>query len=369
MAEWAGVVNTRSRDYAKGASDETMRNRKYLAMLDSKGRVEYNAMHGDGDHQWQVEFSGSQVNSYADGQSVAHTRTNRWKKLTVNTRGYMANDLMTIKEFLTRGGPNQLVDRYANIIPLLLKDVKNQLGLELYVDGYAAGNENRFIGMDSFCGTGTTVAADLIAKPDDSYGGLDTDAGSYGGTWSANESTSPNASIATDWPYGLGDPQYDFNSPKLVNWSSTSWGTSSTTWEDNCEKALRQAADWCVVTGGQDGSLDMFLLESKLFTQFKNKFAGRERVMIDANSPLRKYGFTDVMNLDGVEVTSEYGIASNTGYGLNFDEMTLMFVQDQMYEVMGPEWDPSSASWVYSIFSFGNMKFRPKAFCKLKNFA
>lgn len=373
MAEWSGVVNTRTRDYVKGEQDNTIRNRKALAMLEEKGRLVFNAMHGDGDHQWQVEYKNSPVEAYGDAGTISYVRHDRWKKLVVNTRGYRATDMMTIKEKLTMGGPNQLIDRYAKIVPNLVKDLRNKLGLELYIDGYASGNDNRFIGMESFFGTGTTVAADLLATPSDTYGGLSTALGNYGGTWSSDLGTGnyPNANAATDWPNGTGDAEYDFNSPKVVNWSSTGWGTGgSTTWEDNCEKAVRQAIDWTVVSSGPEGSTDLVLLDSRLYTQFKNKFAGRERVSVTSNGPLTlKYGFSDVMNLDGVDISSEYGVPANIGYGMNFDEMELKFVQDQMYEVMGPDWDPGNAAYVYALFTFGNFTFRPKAFFKLKNVA
>jgi hypothetical protein len=43
--------------------------------------------------------------------------------------------------------------------------------------------------------------------------------------------------------------------------------------------------------------------------------------------------------------------------------------QDQLFQSMGPDWDPHSLAWLFVLIFFGNMKFSPKYFAKGLNYA
>jgi hypothetical protein len=369
--EWSGVTKVTLTKYTKGAEDHTLKNYKWLALLKQKGRITFN--HAGKDLQWQVEMKQHTVQDYGDDGVINFARMDPYELMSVDWRGYVAADRMTKKEKLMNRGPQALIERYSTIGKRLIKSIRDKFSAELYVDGHATGFENRLCGIESFMGSGTTVAADLIAQPSDTYGSSlaakSTALANKGGSWTADRATPPNAAVATDWPYGTGDDQYHYISPKLVNYKSTSWGTGSTTWEDNGERAMREMIMWCVLNSGKEGMLDLINLEPSLYTTYSNSIAPKQRINVDQNTPLRALGFKDTHVLDGVEITSEYGIGATKGYGLNFDEMELCSLNDELFFSDGPNYDPATLSWLYAVGFFGNLKFNPKAFGKLDDYA
>jgi hypothetical protein len=98
----------------------------------------------------------------------------------------------------------------------LMADIEEAFGDELYVDGNASGNEGRIHGFESWLGNSGAATNGYVATPSDTYAGLSTTLGNYGGTWS----TPPRN---TNWPDGKGDPEYDFWSPLLVDYTDTAW--------------------------------------------------------------------------------------------------------------------------------------------------
>src|SRR5687768_16115295 len=117
MAEWSGVVNAVTAKYLKGAVDTTIRNRKLLAMLQSKGRIKYNE---SGEHlEWNVKHSEPPVETHTDGAVVDYSRHDLWRRLSVDWRGYKATDMYTDKERQMAKGPEALVKRYQDIVPNL----------------------------------------------------------------------------------------------------------------------------------------------------------------------------------------------------------------------------------------------------------
>jgi hypothetical protein len=261
--EWIGVIHSTRAKYMKGASDLTIRKRLLLSMLKKRGRILYNQS-GD-ELKWQVRKSKPPINQYADGGVIDFAAHDGLEQLLLDWRGYVGTDTISKKQNAMNKGEEALVKMFQTKSNELMKSIDENFSGELYKDGSAAGRESCVHGLETFMGTGTTTAADRIAKPDDTYGGKDTDLGSYGGLWTSNLTTYPNASVATDWPDGQGDSEYDFNTPKIVNWSSTNWGTSSTAWEDNAWRAVSQAITWLTTTGGIDGTPSICVMAPNMF--------------------------------------------------------------------------------------------------------
>lgn len=365
--EWSGVLNTTTKKFLKGASDGTIRKRLLLAMLKSKGKISYN--NSGTSVQWQRKYKEHTLQSFGYGSSMDFSPLDSHVRLEVDWRAYKMTDMMHEKEKLMNRGNEALINRSADIIESLAKDMDKKFPAEMYADGYAAGNDNRLIGFDSFTGVGTNVAADLVAQPSDTYGGLSTALATKGGTWSS-AGTAPNAAIATDWPNPTGSSEYDFFSPIMVNWSSTSWGTSVTTWEGNCERALRQGLMWATVQGGIGGRTDLVLMSAPLFYGFKNHWASKV-VINTPHKASQDLGFEDTLNFEGVGLAFDFDVPdANSAYGWNFDELELMGQEDQLFNLKGPEEEFRTDSILYKIGFFGNLKFEsPKAFCKWKNFS
>jgi hypothetical protein len=367
MSEWVGVIQSTAPLYMKGAEDLTMRNRLILAMIQRKGRIKLNQ--SSHLNYWDVEFAQPPIESRADGGVLNFSRNDLLRQLSNNWRGYYGTDMMTRKEMLMNKGPSAIVKRYDRIMPALTKSLRNRFSGELFINGDAAGNENRLHGLESFMGAGTCVAADRVAVPDGSYGGFSTDLASQGGSWSANLTTKPNSTIATDWPDGQGDSEYDWLAPKLINYTSSSWiDNSNKTWALTCELVMTQAQIWLTHTGGMDAAPDLALLSSDLFYQYKNKISAMRRIIVP-HKEASDLGFGNVLNHEGMALQEDFDCPAATGYVMNLDQMELASIAPELFWTEGPNYDARTDAWLFLVGFFGNCRYKPKYFGKLYPYA
>jgi hypothetical protein len=366
--EFIGVINATRPKYMKGASDLTLRRRFFLASLKQKGRITYNNS-GD-EFKRQLEFSQPQVSIHGDGSMVDFANHDAFRQITLPWGGYFASDSISMKQREMNKGAEALINLFQTKQSRLMKSLQNNFAGELYKDGSSSGRDNAIQGVETFCTTGTTVAADRVAKPDDSYGGLDTDLGQYGGSWSSNLTTFPNANVATDWPDGQGETEYDFISPRIVNWSSTGWGTGSTTWEDNCWRAISQGITWLTTTGGEDGMPDICVLAPNLFQGYKNHEEAIRRINVP-HQKANDLGFKgNVLNQDGCGITSDFDCPAQTGYMFNTSTIEIASLMPELFWMKGPDEDPRTAySTLWACGFYGQVFWQPKYLGKFKNVA
>lgn len=354
--DWSRVVNTTISNYIRGEEVNILRNRKLTAMLKSKGRITMNWA-GD-DMNWKVRYKRAPMTGYADTDTLTFQRRDRWKTARLGWRGYSATDAMTKQERLKNRGVQAIINVYSQIAQSLLDDMQEGFSDELYIDGNATGNSKKMHGIESFCGSGSVGT--LVAAPDDSFAGLDTDLGGYGGTWTGT------------WPTGVGDANYDFWSPLLVNYTGSGWSAATKTWPNTCVEALRFAIIKSMKNKTEKGKLDVFFLNDELYRQFLGLLETKQRIAIQSNtsnSTLLKLGFTDVQNFDGIDITYEYGTPADVGYGINCDQMEIRSMQSQLFVPDGPEYDIASKSWRFAIDFFGNAVWNPRYHVKLKNYS
>lgn len=367
--EWIGIIETTRHKYMKGASDLTLRKRLLLAMLKKRGRIMYNAS-GD-ELRWQVEFSQPPVSAYGDGGVIDFSNHDAYRQLAVDWRGYVATDTMTKKQQRMNRGDEALVKVFENKQNNLMKAIRDNFCGELYRDGSGVGRENNVHGLETFMGDdGNTVAADIIANPSDTYGetSLSTALGALGGSWSS-DGTAPNATLGTDWPDGSGDSEYDFLSPKLVNWSSNAWGTAATDWESNCWRAISQTITWLTINGSDEGMPNLIPLASNLFQGYKEAQEVKTRISIP-HKESQDLGFGMVLNQDGVGIYPDFDCPINTGYALNLSTVTIHSLFPELFWMEGPDKDPRTLwSYLWGTGFFGNVTYQPKYTAKIKNFA
>jgi hypothetical protein len=364
MAEWMGIAQTTLKKFLRDVEDATMRNRKLLAKLKAGGAVEYNQ---SGESlQWRVKYRRSALQGMADGDVSTFARLNRHKKADLDWRGYASTDSVTKKERLMNAGREAIINRFATVAQELLEDIEENFGDELYIDGNASGNEKRLHGIESFMGTtGSAISGTCVMNPDDSYAGIDTDLGAYGGTWTGT------------WPTGKGSPEYDFYTPLILDAtctlaaSSGGWASSTKTWAANAREILRYAAINTRKSKGKKGMIDTALLDSIYYRQFAENLDSKERITIERGTPnsLVALGFNDVINFEGMEVTYEFGMPASTAYGFNTNYVQLLSLQPQMFVPTGPDYDIAGDSYRFKIDFYGNLKFRsPKHFFKIANY-
>jgi hypothetical protein len=115
----------------------------------------------------------------------------------------------------------------------------------------------------------------------------------------------------------------------------------------------------------------MVLLDRRLYIDMLNTLDAKERVIVSRANGLRSYGFTDVFELDGVEISSEGSIGSvsataNSGYGLAVNNMELLCMEGQLMNSEGPFYDEITQQYRYVVSTLGNLKFKsPRNFFKI----
>ncbi len=354
MAEWSRIVNTTIAKYMREEEVNILRNRKLLALMKQKGRLTFN--HSGERINKKVRFKRAPMVGYADGDTLTFSRRDRWKTSELDWRGYAVTDAMSVKERLMNKGTEAIINIYAQLGESLKDDIDDQFGDEFYIDGNATGNSKKIHGIESFFGTSGAAAAGYIGTPSDTYAGLSTALGNYGGSWAVNGSSQ------VTWPTGTGDAHYDFWSPTIVDYTDTLWSASSDTWANNCTEALRYGLIKSKKNRTKKGQLDYITLEDELYRLYLATLDSKQQINVNQNQPegLLSLGFKDVTMFDGVEMTYEYGMPSGVGYGINVDYVELMSLQPQLFEAVGPDFDIATQTWRTAVRFFGNCWWNPR---------
>ena len=363
--EWVGISHSTMPQYLDALVDLTTRSRLLLALARQKGRIKLNS---SGEYlRWPVFFSLPPMETYNDGGVIDFGNHNPNRTLAIDWRGYVASDSMSIKQRAMNSGKEQIVDLFQQKINNLGQAMYEGFCGELYGDGSAPDRSERIHGLETFLGHDAVniTVADKIARPSATYGmtNASTALGAEGGYWSAKLGTYNNNSLATDWPDGNGSPEYDHMSPKLINWSSNSWGTSSVSWESNAWRVVDATIDWLSYTGGERAKPDMIVMSNDLYRGYKNHHTALRRINIPHKAS-QDLGF-EALNHDGVAIQKDFDCPAQTMYGLNVDQMRIHSLMDKLFFNKGPAEDPHTMwSYLMAIGFFGNVEYQPKYFAK-----
>jgi len=364
---WVGFVDHATKQYVKGFVDETVRRYLWLAMMERRGNLRM-GVDASYESEYRVKWKQGTPESFEYGSTATFEPQLRLKTASMTWRGVKHTDTMHLDEYTKlANSAHNLVNRYNRIVPELFGEVRKYFSDEMYTDG--GSDTSKMEGLETvLADDGNTVVADLIANPDDSYHGIDTDL-AQGGTWTANLGTPPNATHAYDWPEGSGDSQWDFWSPLLINTTSTSWDGTNNTWEDNCIRALSRMGLWMMTNAdvGQ-GSL-LTLLTPKSFAELRESMRAAHYSLVPMPEAT-ELGFPNTLQFEGQTITSQYGVPSGiNGYSIDMDEAELLFVTPNMVESKGPTYDDKDMAYLFTAYSMGNFKWRPKRLAKLDDYA
>ena len=360
--DWARSIGTTIVNYLREEELDTFRKFKVFAALEASGNVVMNQ--GGRGINWQIRYRNQPVMGNSGETPRVFSRQNLWQTAELPYRGYQVTDAIYKKEMLENRGQQALVNVAGNMASRLKESMEQHLAKEVYIDGNAAGNELRFHGLESFFGVNGTInistgaqrsanAADMFGYPSDTYAGLSTQLGAVAGS-----------QISGVWPNGVADPEYDYYSPIVVNYTSTAFGNS--TWLDNCIVATRQGIHQTKRNDTKESEIDMVILDRKMYIEYMNKLESKERVIATRTNGLRSYGFRDVFEQDGVEITSEYSVPSNCGYGFSIENMELRCMEGTLMTAEGPFYNEDMQSYRYVVSVLANLRFRsPRNFFKL----
>lgn len=372
--EWARILATTIAKYMKGVQVELVARQKLLALLESRGRITY-GVSGDG-VAWDVEYREIPLAVNNLEQAITPQRQDAYKQPFLDIAGYNVADVMTKRERLKNGsGPSQIVDYFKKMVTRSTRNLRRQFGEEFYVDSSASGNANRLSGFETFMATSGTVnistgatrsanAADVVGYPSDTYAGLSTILGNYGGTWTSQ------AGIDSTWPAGRGTLNYDFFSPVIVCYNSTAWAGAANDWASNCLKATRYGVTHMQRYDDGATAVKKVFLDRGLYRSFLDKQDSKEHMYVESKYSLRAMGFESTFLQDGVEISWEWGIPGAVGYGFNVDNIELMSWQDDLFDVRGPTFEPLLNAWHVIVDFGGQVRFEtPKFFMKLMTIA
>lgn len=354
------TATTTTLDYFKGENDNTIRRYKILALLQQKGMIEYNC-DGTG-FTWAVKFKQKPMEQYAAGSQLSFTDQDNHQNPLLDWRHYkLTKSIDSISALMNRGDA-ALVNRLATMASDLMMDMEQQFHSQFFVDGFAAGFENAVCGLESFFSISGAATAGYVGTNNDTYAGLSTALGAISGNWSNDSVTA-----TTNWPRGYGDPDYDYYTPQVVLYDNVA-GFGAGGWPTNCEKAMRFATAHAMRNAGNAGTTDVIMLEPELWRQYADFNSSRQRINVTpgGSTGLVSLGFKDVINLDGVEVTSEFGVPTGVGYGLNMSEMQLRSMRPQLFEPTGPEYVLQFDANLFFLAFSGNFRFNPRSFFKLR---
>lgn len=367
MSEAILAIRNTAPKYLKGASDQTIRNRFWLAYLQQEGRILYNQSGTSA--TWSVRARQPVTRNHSSGVGVVYEHHNAFETLTLPVAGLICSQALDLKIQMMNKGPLAIVDLYADMMDSVLASCGNRLSAELFLRN--TGNEDQIVGIDTpMVPDGSVAATDMVALPSTSaaYGGKLVRPGSYGGTWSNNlGSNRPSSLLQNDWPLGSGTSEYDFITPKMINYRSTRWGAGGDTWADNCEHVLRRGRSWTRHLSGASKIPTLHMLSQELFDEFQDRLTVRERLSVSDYAS--KLGFSeDVVNYNGAMVKSEFDCPAGTGYAVNAEEMSLFSLHDQLFWLVDPVFNNTALAHEVAIGFFGNLRFNPKHIVKYGSF-
>lgn len=355
---WAEVVNTTRETYATNVMPDLIaRSRLLSGFMKKKGRIKLNHPGGDS-LTWVFRKKESTPNEFGDGNPITFARKEEYDQAEIGWKSYYDSDQINWHNERMNRGEAALINLSKQKLTNLMSSMRNFFNGEYFGDG---SGTQELEGLEALFATSTTVAADLVAKPGDTYATLSTAVDSTA-SWTQDRATSPNASIGSDWPYGNGDAHYDCWSPVIANDSSTSWGTSSTAWEDNCLRVLR-----FLVTvqkrrcGNSNGRPDLFLTTDERCIDLKNRLEQRFRTLTPSKEA-EDLGFKGTVDYEGVTVDSDFEVPNGSGYLLSVKNMQLITLTSKLFESDGPKWFMDRQAWLMLVKFLGNMMFESPKF-------
>jgi hypothetical protein len=372
--DWARSIGTTITNYLREEELNTFRKFKVFAALEGSGNVIMNQ--GGLGLNWQVRYRNQPVSGNNGETPRVFARQNLWVDANLPYRGYQVTDSIYKREMLENRGQQALINVAGKMASRLQESMEQHLAKEVWIDGNLAGNELRFHGLDSFTSIDGTVSivdgTKRVANPDDPFGwpadvyaGINTGLGAVAGS-----------QLQGSWPNGVADPEYDFYSPIVVNYTSRYFkgkdetGTDSFTWKDQCVQAVREGIQQAKRNDTKASQIDMVILDRKLYIDYMNKLDSKERILANNNEGLRSYGFKDVFQQDGVDISTEYAVPSGCGYGLSIANMELRCMEGSLMTAEGPFYNEDTQAYRYVVSVLANLKFvSPRNFFKLQAIA
>lgn len=301
------VAKTTIEEWGKKVSEETVKYLPLMALLKKRGRIEKGC--SGGQFRWVVRIADHEINDFVDMQPVTFGRTTTVENAFLPWRGYYFQDAISLREKLEQGGPEAMIKIFSSRSDLIKQGAMRALADELYKDGNAAGNTNKFHGLESFMGIGAQTNTSIIASThDDTYANLSTAVNTVGGT-----------SQPRIW------------TPVIINSNYVSGGVTQS-WANYADEYIREGILRGTYGTDPANRPDLIMLSRDSFKSLLDLLDDKERISIarGSNLELTKLGFENHVQLDGVSVmwdasvpTTDSDAVTVRGYMFTVDRMKL----------------------------------------------
>lgn len=242
----------------------------------------------------------------------------------------------------------------ANRIQELTDDAIDSLCDWLYLDGSTAG-AYYWDGLETLFGNSGLVSGGYVGNPSGTYAELNRALQYYGGSWTGT------------WPDGTGRPQYCAWSSIYVDWANTLFGTGTSLWKDNWQEAINFGLTFQEVLSRTKP--DMLVLSPDLHRQVKDSLISNQTLEISSPGSKKPNVGSDPSAF-GIEFTSEYGVPSNTCYGLATKEIEIRYLNrpgmPNQLIFQDEDKDINASQKLLALHTFSNLVFkRPIAQMKI----
>jgi hypothetical protein len=318
-----------------------VKRRRFLRELKSRKRITFN--HDGNELDWRVRYLEHDLDTYTDGAPVVFGRIDPYVKATLPYRAYDMNTTVTKKERLATKSKSAIFKLYRQKTKELKDDSRKKFNGKLWGSGSDGENIH---GIESIF-SGTYASGSTTGTANGTYAGIAQTLGSLGGA--------------------SGDAHYDFWTPKLYAWDSSAWVVSTSTFQTTAGEVLRQGIIDTMQENDEEERVDAIFLAKQLFVGFLNYLEANDQLYTTKGSKQAAktaWGFKGVV-FDDVDVTWEFDIAANRGYGVNYDKCELCCMDTQLFGG-AVEDDIDSKAIKMDVDFFGNMKWEsPRHFFKI----
>jgi len=340
IAEYTRVLETTLPSFSKKVQNECFTKKVMLAILKKHGRIRYNES-GNG-KIWVVKYKTRDLNNYTDGQEITASRKNLYKQATMAWKMREMNDVITRKEMLMNRGKNALVKLFRNKFDSLKEDMASRINDTVFEDGHTTATSMN--GMRSWYGY-TAASTNKRAAGNDTYAGLSTVQGNYGGS-------------------SYADSQYGFWSPVLINDTGTWSGTD--TWVASADEISTYAIASANANSGEGGGIRYIVTTLVRWHGMKHLIEGSGRYLPKGDKLAA--GF-DSFSYDGVDVVWSESAPTSYTWGINPKKMALHVLSPGLIDTH-VDYDIDIHGWKISSLLVGNYIFdSPRHFFATKDFS
>lgn len=328
--------------------------------LKANGRITYGESGVNMD--WGVRYKRREITA-ADGYDATQDtpRTVVRRRAVLPWRRFRLGESITKFERLANRGQARLYDIVGGLTEEVVDDFIVSFRRQFFKDGNATGSKDLH-GFESFFSYSSTVTNNArLGNPNDSYAGMSTALGNYGGSWSPD--------VGGGWPTTGGtnatSREYCFWSPMILNAKSASWTATTKTFPNTWQECLRYAMSFIQML--QDTPFDMVLMNPTRLLEAKQSLESVQRFELTQNSPLTEVGFR-TLAWEGLELMDQPHVPTGAVYMFPWDKLTLRCMGDKFVDVE-TDTDPSDSTEMYFFDAFCNLQVDSPAFCaKIEDF-